>query len=76
MDDLNKPDFLTFLLTNKGRILGIATGLLVGLVSAIWGFWEGMFVLFCLILGNYIGKYFDNKHSLKEVIERIFPPND
>lgn len=76
MDDMNKPDFLAFLIANKGRILGIATGFLVGLVSAIWGFWEGIFMLLCIILGNFIGKYFDNRHSLREVIERIFPPNE
>ncbi|HAH96423.1 MAG TPA: hypothetical protein DHD79_07670 [Firmicutes bacterium] len=76
MDDLKKPNFLALLIANKGRVFGIATGFLVGIVSAIWGIWEGLFLLLCLILGNYIGKYFDNKHSLKEVIERIFPSSD
>lgn len=72
----NVREIVQVLAAFKGRIIGVAYALLVGMVSAIWGFWDGAFLALCLFLGYFVGKRFDHKDSLRDIIERILPPSD
>lgn len=74
--DVNLREVLSVLAAYKGRILGLFFGALIGLVAAKYGFWAGALLALCLLLGYFVGKRFDSKDSLRDIIERILPPSD
>lgn len=69
-------EVLNVLSAYKGRILGVFFGALIGLVTAKYGFWPGAFLALCLFVGYFVGKRFDRKDSLRDIIERILPPSE
>ena len=60
----------------KGRILGSGVGLIAGLIWAFLGFWRAVAFLLCIIIGYYLGKKSDERVSLRDLIHKIFPPNE
>ena len=69
-------DFLPKLITYKGRIIGSLVGLIAGLLWAFLGFWRAIAFLICVILGFFIDKKIDERGSIRNILERIIPPND
>ncbi len=59
---------------HNGKILGLIIGLVVGLMIIAIGFFQALFVLFCMIVGYVIGKRIDEKEDLLEIIDRLLPP--
>lgn len=57
---------------HRGKILGIASGLLLGCLILVFGFWRSIFVLLCIAVGYLIGNRYDEKGSLKDIYERVF----
>ncbi len=58
---------------NRGKCIGVAAGLIIGIFVLVIGFFKTLFLIICILLGYYIGKKVDNKESIIEVIERILP---
>lgn len=65
-----------FFLTYKGRLLGALVGLITGLIVVIYDWISGLYFLFCLGVGYYIGKLVDGKHTFRQILEKILPPGD
>lgn len=57
---------------HKGKTIGIALGLIFGIMVVSFGFWQALFIYFCVFIGFIIGKRIDNRTSIKETVERIF----
>ena len=60
--------------THKGRIVGMAVGLLFGLMVLILGVFKTLFLLVCAVGGYLIGKKIDQKEDLLEILDKILPP--
>lgn len=58
----------------KGRILGSLVGFFTGLVWVFSGFWRAMAFILCIVAGYYFGKKIDQRFSVREFINKIFPP--
>ena len=74
-----EPDWgvlLAWLVKNKGRVIGAALGLAIGLLIIIVGFWRGVFLTGCVWLGWYIGSRRDAHESLSDLISRLLPPGE
>ncbi len=56
---------------HRGKILGIALGLLVGIGFVCFGFWKTVLLALCIWLGYFIGKKIDAKESIKSFLGRM-----
>ncbi|RAL26559.1 DUF2273 domain-containing protein [Thermoflavimicrobium daqui] len=54
-----------------GRIVGSFIGIALGLVYLFVGFWKMLFFALLAGLGYFLGRQFDRKEDLKEVIDTI-----
>lgn len=63
-------------LDHRGEIIGGITGLIVGIIIIALGFFKALFVIFCTILGYYIGKNADKKEDIRSVLDKILPPGN
>ncbi|SHF01757.1 MULTISPECIES: DUF2273 domain-containing protein [Caloramator] len=70
---MNREAFIKFLVENKGKILGVAIGLAFSILVLLIGFFKTVFIVFCVLLGYYIGNKIDNKENILETIEKIIP---
>lgn len=69
-----KKDKLTdFYKTHKGEIIGAGIGAFFGILIMLFGFWRTIFVGLCTVIGFYIGRKFQNKDELIELLDRILP---
>jgi uncharacterized membrane protein len=62
-----------FLMENK-RVLGMILGLVFGIVVLIIGVLKSLVLLFFVIIGYWIGKFWDQQEDWHDVIERLIPP--
>ena len=62
---------IAVIIKHRGKVIGMSIGLVLGLMVINMGFWQTLFVTFCLAVGYAIGKRVDDNESLKEVIDRI-----
>lgn len=69
-------EFLPRIIAYKGRILGSLVGLITGLLWAFLGFWKAVAFITCVLLGFILGKKIDQRGSLREILNRVLPPND
>ncbi len=69
-------EFLPKIAVYKGRIFGTAVGFIAGLIWAFLGFWRAIAFIFCMVVGFYLGKKIDQRGSLREILNKVFPPND
>ncbi len=58
---------------HRGKMIGTALGLLLGIVYLINGLWDTIVFAILLGLGFYIGMKLDSRENLWEVIDRILP---
>ncbi|MCX7695087.1 MAG: DUF2273 domain-containing protein [Caloramator sp.] len=70
---MNKESIIKFLIDNKGKFIGAAIGLLFSILVLLIGFFKTVFIVFCVLLGYYIGNKIDNKENILETIEKIIP---
>lgn len=70
---MNREAIIKFFVENKGKILGVATGLVFSTLVLLIGFFKTVFIVFCVLLGYYIGNKIDNKENILETIEKIIP---
>lgn len=59
---------------HSGKIIGVATGLLIGILVIALGFWRTLFLAICVSVGFYIGKKIDDREDLSDIWDRFIPP--
>ncbi len=60
----------------RGRIIGSLIGLIAGLLWVFLSFWKALVFVICILCGYYLGKRIDERGSFRDIIKRVFPPND
>ena len=58
----------------RGRFLCTVTGLLIGTLFLLIGFWRTLFMLIFVLGGFFIGYKIDRKEDLMEWLDRLLPP--
>jgi len=56
-----------------GTILGLFIGVIVGIIYLLAGFWKTIIFAGFVGLGVFIGRKFDHREDLKEMLEDILP---
>ncbi|WP_061214789.1 DUF2273 domain-containing protein [Syntrophomonas wolfei] len=63
---------LLILEEHRGKALGILLGLIASILFISYGFWRSLFVIFCIILGFFIGKRIDENQSFDNWLRQMF----
>ncbi|ABI67896.1 DUF2273 domain-containing protein [Syntrophomonas wolfei] len=63
---------LLILEEHRGKALGILLGLIASILFISYGFWRSLFVIFCIVLGFFIGKRIDENHSFDNWLRQMF----
>ncbi len=73
MSDQKQSGFLAYIKTHKKVIIGISTGLIIGILILSIGFFRTLFLAICGLIGAFFGT--DNKYKKKlfKVLDRILP---
>lgn len=64
--------FLWALEEHPGKLIGTASGLIIGLLVVVLGFWKALTLLIFVLLGMLLGKRHDDKKKLFDWIDRFF----
>lgn len=64
---------LKLLEEHPGKALGLIIGLVVGIIFLIVGFWKTVVFIAFVSIGLYIGKKFDSREDIKDVLENLIP---
>ena len=59
---------------HSGKIIGVSIGFFLGLMILAIGFFQALFVLFCMVVGYFVGKRIDDKEDLMEILDKLLPP--
>jgi len=59
---------------HSGKIIGVLLGFFLGLLILAIGFFQALFVLFCMVVGYVVGKRIDDKEDLMEILDKLLPP--
>jgi uncharacterized membrane protein len=57
---------------HRGKMVGIMSGLIFGLLTVILGFWKALFIIFCLGVGYWLGKRADENGDWYQWFGKIF----
>lgn len=57
---------------HRGKVIGVSLGLLAAIIIIAVGFWRAMFVIFCVLLGYFIGKRIDENKNFGSLIKGLF----
>ena len=63
---------LTWILHRPRTFIGGVLGVIVGLLVHWLGIWGTLILIGCVIVGVIIGKYFDDREKVGEVLDRLF----
>lgn len=58
---------------HPGIIIGLAVGLLLGIIYLLVGFWKTIIFSAFIMIGLYLGKRFDANESIRDILEEILP---
>ena len=73
-DDLS--EIIELLHKYKGRISGLAIGLISSILIIQFGIIPAIFIITCMGIGYYLGFRYDNRQDLQDVLNDIFPPHE
>lgn len=57
----------------KGRIIGLGLGLLIGILILLVGFWKMTLLLFCMLVGYWLGGIREKRERFMSFLDRILP---
>ena len=63
---------LLILEEHRGKAQGILLGLIASILFITYGFWRSLFIVFCIILGFFIGKKIDENQSFDNWLRQMF----
>lgn len=61
---------------HRGKFIGITVGLVVAVLILAFGFWRSLFVIFCIVVGYFIGKRIDDNKSFDSIIRKFMGDKD
>ena len=64
MEDISWVELLSY---HWRKIVGGLIGLAVALIFFIFGFWWGLFIIFCMALGIFIGWHLDAGNGIHAI---------
>lgn len=65
------------ILRNRGKALGAAAGLIIGLMIMDFGVFWTAFIVLCTYAGYRVGKGMDDhKENIVEILDRWLPPGN
>lgn len=64
--------FLFIIEEHRGKAIGILLGLVAGILVISYGFWRTLFIIFCIVLGYFIGKRLDDNQGLDHWLRQMF----
>lgn len=64
--------FLLIIEEHRGKAIGILMGLVAGILVISYGFWRTLFIIFCIVLGYFIGKRIDESQGLDHWLKQMF----
>lgn len=76
MMEENRSFLLILLGEHGGKLLGLLGGLVISLLIIYLGFIHTVFILSFSAVGYYIGSRWDNRESLRDLLNRILLPRD
>ncbi len=59
---------------HSGKIVGVMIGFTLGVLIIIFGFFQTIFVLLCVIAGYIVGKRIDEKEDIMDILDKLLPP--
>lgn len=65
-------NFILFIQENWGKILGGLLGLLVAIIIVFFGFWKGIFIILCILIGIFLGGRMEKSESLQNFFYRFW----
>ncbi len=68
---MDKLFFMEWITLHRGKIIGAAAGLTLGVSIIIFGVIKTFFVAVCVVLGYLAGKQLDDRVDIKERILRL-----
>lgn len=68
---MDKHLFTEWITLHRGKIIGAAAGMAVGISVIIFGFLKTLFVAICVALGYLAGKQLDDRVDIRERILRL-----
>ncbi len=71
-----KESLYHFVSENWGKVLGGLIGLIVALTIALFGFWTGIFIILCVLVGVYLGARIEKQESLQRLVYRFWNRRD
>lgn len=63
---------LSWLLANRGKILGTGAGIMLGWLTIKYGLIKAIFMLLCLIIGYVIGARLDERGGARDFLGDFF----
>jgi len=60
--------------SHSGKITGILIGMFLGVFILLFGFFQTMFVMLCMIAGYVVGKRIDEKEDIMDILGKLLPP--
>lgn len=69
-----KEKLIEILAYHRGKIIGISLGFILSIMVLFIGFFKTLFIVFCIWLGYIIGKKYDEREDIKEILNKILPP--
>lgn len=64
--------FIYIMEEHRGKVIGVVLGLLAGIIFISFGFWQSIFIIFCIVLGYFIGKRLDENKSFENWLKQMF----
>ncbi len=69
---MNAEQIWEIIQKNRGKVTGIALGLVFGWFAIVYGILKAVFVSLCVFAGYYIGKQVDRRVDLKDLFSGLF----
>jgi uncharacterized membrane protein len=66
---------IAWILHRPRTFIGVITGFLGGICFHFLGFWDTLVLIGCVLIGLLVGKYLDERHTVGEVLDRLFTQN-
>lgn len=64
------------LLNHRWKIIGSISGFFISMLIIFMGLFKSLFIIFCVLIGYYIGRRIDNNENLSDVLDKILPPGN
>lgn len=69
---MDTEQILELLHKNRGKVAGIALGLVFGWFAITYGIFKALFVSLCIVAGYYIGRQIDRRTDLRDLFPGRF----